>query len=262
MDPGLQDYQLFYTGAGSSSQLNLSIGGAISANRVLNQSGSGLSLVTGVTLDDLTGNPPGIGTLSFASSGNLATWTPPNGSSGTPINIGADGRYCLQGAGSGAGALMITVVASALPGGDVSDAITVVNRLNTLFADVTKAQSLAGLTVYHCFAVKNAHASMSMVSILEWIAANTPGQDNITIGLDPLVAGAGTVGPTAVANENTAPAGVTFVNPVSSSDPNVLAIGTLTFGQVRFLWFKLVVPPNVSAAQPVNTFNRGYSITA
>ncbi len=259
----LADYQLFHTGGGSNSDLTVDIGGDISSVRVLNQSTTGLSLVTGVTADDASGNAVGAGTLSFTASGTTATWAPPGGSAGTAVNIGANGRYCLQGAGTGAGCLFITVTAASLPSGNVSDTITVANRLNTMFADVTKAQALSGLTVYHCFAVKNCHATDSMVNVLEWIAANTPGQDNITIGLDPLAAGDGaTTSPTAVANENTAPSNVTFVNPTSISDANALAVGTLTAGQVRFIWFKLLVPPNVSAAQAVNTFNRGYSITA
>jgi hypothetical protein len=259
----LADYQLFHTGSGSNATLTSDIGGAISSVRVLNQSVTGLTLCTGIVCDDASGNSPGQGLLSFTASGTLATWSPYGGSAGTSVNIGADGRYTLQGAGTGAGCLFITVSAASLPGSDTSDTITVANRLNTMFADVSKSQSLAGLTVYHCFAVKNMHASDSMVNVLEWIAANTPGQDHITIGLDPVVAGNGATGvPAVLANENTAPAGVVFVNPSSIGDANVLSLGTLTYGQVRFIWYKLAVPAGVTAASPTNTFNRGYSITA
>ena len=261
-DPTLADYVMYYSGGGSNSDPALSIGGAISSSRVLNQSTSGLSLITGVTIDDATGNTPGAGTLTYTYSGKTLTWTPYAGASGTAVAVGADGRYFIQGAGTGAGGLAITVVNASLPGSNVSDTITVANQTEKMFKNLTKAETLAGVTKYHCFAVKNIHASMSMLSILEWIAANTPGQDNITIGLDPIVAGAGGTGPTAIANENTAPSGVTFVNPTSITDANVQAVGTLTFGQCRFIWFKQQVPANCTTTTTSNTFNRGYSITA
>jgi len=208
------------------------------------------------------GNAVGAGTLTFTLTGQTLKWTPYLGTIGTAVAVGADGRYFIQGAGTGAGGLCITVVASSLPSGNVSDTITIANRTNKLFVDVTKAESLTGVTKYHCFAVKNAHASDPMTAILAWVAANTPGADNITIALDTLAAGAGGTGPTAVTNENTAPAVLTFVNPTSSTASDVLAIGTLTYGQCRFIWLKQLVPPNTLEATPVNTFSLGLSITA
>jgi hypothetical protein len=175
--------------------------------------------------------------------------------------VSTDGVYYIQGASSG-GALCVTVVAASLPGANASDSITVATIANKLFADVTKAQSLSGLTVYHCFFDKNKHATDSMLNVLTWIASNTPGLDGITIGLDPLAASTGGTGPTAVANENTAPAGVTFVNPTSNVDANVLNGGTLTAGQGRFIWIKLLVPPNCTTATPLNTYSLGVGITA
>jgi hypothetical protein len=261
-DPTLADYVMYHTGGGSNSDPALSIGGAISSARVLNQSAAGLSLITGVTIDDATGNAVGNGTLTYATSGQTLTWTPYGSSSGTAVAVGTNGKYFIQGGGTGAGGLAITVVAASLPGSNVSDTITIANQTEKMFKNLTKAETLAGVTKYHCFAVKNTHASMDLIAILEWIAANTPGQDNITIGLDPLAAGSGATGPTAIVNENTAPSGVTFVNPTSISDTNALAVGTLTYGQCRFIWFKQQVPANCTTSTTANTFNRGYSITA
>jgi hypothetical protein len=259
-DPTLADYQLFYTGGGANADLSASIGGAASSVRVLNQTTSGLTLVTGVTIDDASGNEIGDGTLTFTFTATTLTWTPPGGVEGAAIDVGTDGRYCLQGDGEGAGCLFVTVVALSLPGSDAVDTITIAEIANTLFADVTKLQALAGVSIYHCFAVKNVHDTAAIGYAVEWIAANTPGQDSILIGLDPLAASDGTTGPTPVADEFTAPSGVTFVSPVSISDPDILVIGELAAGQVRFIWLKLLVPPYVTEAQPVNTFNRGYAI--
>ncbi len=262
-DPTIADYTAYYTGGSANSSTALSIGGAISSTRILNQSTTGLLLVTGVTINDSYGNAVGAGSLLYTLTGQTLTWTPYGGSAGTAVAITADGRYFIQGAGVGAGGLCVTIAFASLPSSNQTDTITVANITNTMFADVTKAQSLAGITNYLCIAVKNNHATMPMTSILEWVAANTTGQDHITIGLDPAVAGTGASGyPTAIANQNTAPAGVTFVAPVSFADTAVLALGTLTAGQVRFLWFKQAVPAGVTIATLADTFSRGFSITA
>ena len=262
-DPTAADFVLYHTGAGANADPALDLGGDISSVRVLNQTTSGLSLVTGVTIDDALGNAVGAGTLTYTLSGQTLTWTPFSGSAGTPVAVAADGRYCIQGAGTLAGALFVTVVAASLPGSNTSDTITVANQTEKYFKNLTKAESLTGIIKYHCFAVKNIHASMSMISVLAWIAANTPGQDNVTIGIDPLAAGDGaTTSPAVIANENTAPAGVTFVNPTTITHADVLAFGTLTFGQVRFFWLRQQVPANVSVATTADTLNLGLSITA
>jgi hypothetical protein len=258
----LADLQIFYSGATSNSDLALSIGGAISSTRVLHQSATGVSLIGGVVVNDASGNAVGNGTLTYTHVGTTLTWVPPSGSAGVPIDVSTGGRFSIQGSGTLAGCLFVTVTPANLPSANTSDTVTIANQLNKMFADVAKATSLTGEEFYLCLAVKNCHATDSMVNVLEWISANTPGQDNVTMALDALAASDGSVGPTATANNTTAPAGVTFVNPTSSTDTNVLNIGTLAAGQCRFIWYKLTVPANVSAAQAANTFNPAYSITA
>ena len=262
-DPTLADFQMYYTGGGSNSTVTAAIGGAISSVRVLNQSATAPTMVTGVTIDDAMGNTDGIGSLTFTASGTTLSWTPYLGVATTaPVNVSAGGKFFIQAGSYAGGGLAVTVVGASLPTSTVSDSITIATLTNKLFLDVTKAESLSGVTKYHCFALKNTHASMSMVNVLSWIITNTPGADTIAIGLDPLTAGTGSTGPTAVANENTAPSGVTFVTPTASTDASALAIGTLTNGQCRFIWLKQLVPSNVTVATPVNTFNLGLSITA
>ena len=261
--PTPADLAIYYTGGGSNSTPSASIGGAMSSARVLHQSTTGLSLVTGVTIDDAIGNTLGAGFLTWTPSTTSMTWSPYLGSTGTPVVITTDGRYTIQGAAVGDGALLITVVAASLPGSTTTDTITVANLTDKYFVDLTKAETLAGVTKYHCFAVKNIHASGSILNLYEWIAANTPGQDTITIYLDPVAAGNGSsTYPAAVANENTAPAGAVFVNPVSVTDSAVLNYGTLTYGQVRFVWYKQLVPANCTTATLANTFNPGRSFIA
>jgi hypothetical protein len=121
----------------------------------------------------------------------------------------------------------------------------------------TKAESDTGVTKYHCFAIKNTHSTGSIIDIKLYVAENTPGADTDSIYLDPLAAGTGATGPTAVANENTAPASSTFVTPDSISHADVLNVGTLTPGQCRFFWVKQLTPAGVTVATLANTFKLG-----
>ena len=257
MDPTLADLHLYYTGAGSNSTTTLSIGGDISSVRVTSQSTSGLDTLSGVTIDDAVGNGVGAGTLTYTASTTSLTWQPFGGSVGTAVNVGTNGTYAIQG-GSNGGALLITVVAASLPTNNVSNTITVANRTEKFFLNQTKAESDAGVTKYHCFAIKNVHATLPIVGIKLWVSENTPGADTMALYLDPLTAGDGsTTSPTPVANENTAPTASTFVTPDSVSHADVLSVGTLTAGQVRFFWVRQLTPAGVSTKTTANTFKLG-----
>ena len=256
-DPSFADLAFYYTGAGSNSTTSLSIGGDISSVRIRFQACTGLTTLTGVTLDDGFGNLEGDGTLSYTVSTTSLTWTPYGGSAGTAVDISADGTYFVQGANDGGG-LCITVVAASLPTANTSNTVTVVNNEEKWYLDQTKAESLAGVTKYHCWAVKNVHATLPIIGIKLWIAENTPGQDTMSLFLDSLAAGDGaTTSPTPVADENTAPAASTFVTPDSKTHASVLSMGDLTAAQVRFFWTKQTTPAAVTAKKLGNTFKLG-----
>lgn len=255
-DPSLADIHLHYSGGGSNSAPASSIGGAISSARVLSQSCTAPTTLTGVTIVDGLGNTPGPGTLTFIASNKTITWQPYLGSVATALDISAGGNYFVQGANN-SGGLAITVVAASLPSSNVSNTITVTNLTEKMFLNQTKAESSAGVTKYHCFAIQNAHATDDMVNVKLYIAENTPGADTCTLYLDPLAAGTGGTGPTAVANENTAPGGSTFVAPDSITHADVLNVGTLTAGQCRFFWVKQLTPAGVTTKTTNNTFKLG-----
>lgn len=254
-DPNLANLAIYYSGSGSNSVPSLSIGGAISSSRVLSQTTSGVTM-TGVTVTDAVGNGVGDGTLTYTASSHSFTWTPFAGTTGTAVVVAEDGVYSIQG-GSNGGALLVTIVFASLPTATTSDVITVANQTQKFFADQTKAESDTGVIKYHCFAIKNTHATLPVVDIKLYIAANTLGADNMTLYLDPIVAGAGGTGPTAIINENTAPGSSTFVAPDSATHASALAVGTLTSGQCRFFWIKQETPASVTTATPVNTFSLG-----
>lgn len=260
-DPNLSDLKLYYSGGGSNSNTTLSIGGAISSARILSQSATGLTTLTGVTIDDGLGNDVGDGTLSYVASTKKLTWQPYGGSVGTAVDVSANGSYFIQGANSGGG-LCVTVVAANLPTSNTSNTITIANQTEKFFLNQSKAESNAGVTKYHCFAIKNTHATLDMIEVKLWVAENTPGADTDSLYLDPLAASNGAVGPTTVANENTAPGGSTFVTPDSDTHADVLSVGTLTTGQVRFFWVKQLTPSGVTTATTENTFKLGVSMRA
>lgn len=107
----------------------------------------------------------------------------------------------------------------------------------TIFDDVSSTEAAAGDTEYRLIYVHNAHATLSYQTAAIWIQTQTPSAStDIAIGL----AAAGLNGTeTAIANENTAPAGVVFSAP--STFGAGLALGTVPAGQHYGVWVKRTV---------------------
>lgn len=135
------------------------------------------------------------------------------------------------------------VPAASLGGAKSSTEISQVSTLNNLFDDVSDTEAASGDTEYRCIYITNTNGSSALSSAAVYIASNTPSSDTaVQIGLDP--AGTGTA--TTIANENTAPAGVTFSSAANSGA--ALAIGTLGAGQSVGLWIKRAVDADAAAA--------------
>lgn len=249
----LHDLVFRLSGGASNTDPAAALGGAMSTvagGVVLSQSATGLSTITGVTLDDAAGNNEGTGTLTYVNSAKTLQWTPPGGTAGTAVEVSAGGTFAIQG-GSDGGYLRVTVVAGSLPSNDLTNTLTIANLTNKVFDDVSKAESLAGDTEYRCLYVQNKHSTDALVGAKLWIEANTPGQDVVQIALDP----AGKNGTaTTIATEGDAPAGVDFnaVNPVSEA--SALTLGDLAAGDTYPFWIKRTVPANTTEATPKNTF--------
>lgn len=102
---------------------------------------------------------------------------------------------------------------------------------------VSSAESSAGDTEYRCIYVKNTHGSLTLQNAKTWIQTNTPSTDTaVEIGL-----GTSAVNGTeqTVANENTAPSGVTFSS--AAGEGNALSIGNIPSGQHKAVWIKRIV---------------------
>lgn len=108
---------------------------------------------------------------------------------------------------------------------------------SSLFDDVSSAEASAGDIEYRLVYVHNAHATLTLLGAKVWIQTNTPSANtDAAIGL--AAAGANAT-ETAVANENTAPASVTFSQPASFAAG--LSIGDLAPGQHFGVWVRRTV---------------------
>jgi len=169
------------SGGSGNTDPDLSLGGDMSSERVLSQSASGITNITGVTIAYASGNAVGAGTLAFNATGDTLTWTPNGGSAGAAVPVGADGKYTILGS---AGFLLVTVVAASLPVGNQSDAITIANIANETFDDVTKAESFAGDVEYRCLYLTNTHDTDPFLDVVAFVPFQpTPGA--VAIGADP-----------------------------------------------------------------------------
>lgn len=128
-------------------------------------------------------------------------------------------------------------------GGAKSSVEIVDASLHNLFDIVSSAEGSSGDTEYRCYYVHNGHATLTLQAAKIYIQTQTPDSDtSVEIGLG---AAAVNATETAVANENTAPAGVTF----STADGagNALTIGDIPPGQHKAIWVKRIVSAAAAA---------------
>lgn len=118
---------------------------------------------------------------------------------------------------------------------------------NNLFDDVSGDESSVGDTEYRAFFVKNNHATLTWQTVKAWIQTNTPAGDGVEIGIE---ASSGSPKQT-IANESTAPTGITFSAPATKNDG--LAVGNMAAGVVYMVWVKRIVPGS-TAAYNANSF--------
>ena len=127
--------------------------------------------------------------------------------------------------------------------GGVKSSTSVGTGLHNLFDVVSSAEASSGDTEYRCVYIHNNHGTLTMQSAKIWIVTNTPSTDtSIEIAL-----GSSAVNGTeqTIANENTAPTGVTFSTP--SSLGTALSIGDIPAGQHKAVWIKRIVNASASA---------------
>lgn len=121
----------------------------------------------------------------------------------------------------------------------IGGAMSSVDRPSGIFDDVSPAEATSGDAEYRCIYILNNHGSLVAQNAKIWIQVQTPsGDTDVAIGL--AVAGLNAV-ETAVANENTAPAGVTFSAP--SNLAGSLSLGNIPAGGYYGVWERRTVNP-------------------
>ena len=120
---------------------------------------------------------------------------------------------------------------------------------SNLFDNVSSGEATAGDVEYRCFYVKNTHATLTLTGAKVWIQANTPSADTtIDIGLGTTAVGTGNE--QTVADEQTAPSGVTFA--AAANEGAALSIGDIAPGQHKAVWIRRTV--NAAAAAANDTY--------
>lgn len=113
----------------------------------------------------------------------------------------------------------------------------------SIFDDVSSAEAVAGDTEFRCVYVHNAHGSLVLTGAVLWIPTNTPSPSTtIDVGLGTSALNATEQ---SVADENTAPVGVTFVS--AASQGAGLALGDIPAGQSRAVWLRRTVTAGAAA---------------
>lgn len=128
-------------------------------------------------------------------------------------------------------------------GGAISTTEIVGATLHNLFDIVAGAEAEAGDTEYRCFYVKNNHGTLTLQNAEIWVQTESPSTDSDEeIGL-----GSSAIGGTeqTVADESTAPAGVTFGQ--ANGQGAALAIGDIPAGSHKAVWIKRVISAAAAA---------------
>lgn len=111
--------------------------------------------------------------------------------------------------------------------------------LNAVFDDVSGAENAASTVDYRCVFIHNSNAANSLDNTAVYLSSEVAGGANISIGVDTTAAsviGAAGAQALSVANETTAPAGVTFSAPTTSATG--ILLGSIPVGQCRAFWVR------------------------
>lgn len=111
--------------------------------------------------------------------------------------------------------------------------------LNNLFDDVTGDENAASDVEYRCFFVHNSHGSLTLIDPKVWISSEVSGGAVAAIGIDTTAASAinsASAQALTIADESTAPVGVSFSSPTSKG--NGLSLGNIPAGSCRAVWVR------------------------
>lgn len=111
--------------------------------------------------------------------------------------------------------------------------------LHNLFDIISGDENAASTVDYRCLFVHNSHATLTWFSAVVWLSSETAGGASAAIGVDTTAAsaiGSASAQALTIANETTAPSGVSFSAPTSKATG--LSLGDIPAGQCRAIWVR------------------------
>jgi hypothetical protein len=250
--------ELRLSGGTGNSKPDASLGGAMSNQRIVCKSVTGIRNTSGIILDDAPGCPNGPGTLTYSAATRSFIWVPPLGLAGIPTPVTGNGRLAVPGS---AGFVFLTVDTTALPTVDQSDTIMVSPMADSVFDGITQSESFHGHTAYRCVYVLNTHETDPLDSVSLYISAQPNGPDDLFVGLDPAGTGSGSSSGVAAAipSESIPPdPSVIFSQP--NSIETALTLGPLNAGQARAVWLQRVVPGQILTSLSVDIASLAFGV--
>jgi hypothetical protein len=145
--------------------------------------------------------------------------------------------YLTGGAGN-------TLPAASL-GGVISSTAFTDNTLQNLFANVSPAEALVGSVKYRALSFKNLAAETAFAAVFFLSLETTSADTTVEIAYDA-------TGTQSVADENTAPTGLTFTTPLSLAAG--IALGDVVASGVARVWFRRTVTPGALQAADSGKF--------
>lgn len=124
-------------------------------------------------------------------------------------------------------------------GGVTSSVAFTDNTLDKLFASIGPADALAGAIHYRALTFKNTSAQTAYGASVHISQETTSADTTVAIAYD-------STGTQDVANEDTAPIGLSFTTPLSLA--TAIALGDVAAAGVARIWFKRTVSASASAA--------------
>lgn len=125
------------------------------------------------------------------------------------------------------------------------------DSFGNVFPNTPSDEATAGVVRYRCIFILNNHDSLTLVDPNVSIQSQISGGATVALGVDPTEAsdkGSGTAQALTIANETTAPPGVSF-----GTGPTPL--GDLGPSQTRAIWLRETVPPGATPPAPGGTDN-------
>lgn len=128
-------------------------------------------------------------------------------------------------------------------GGAISSTAWAGGQVHDLFDVITAAENTGETVDYRCAYVVNEHGSLPWEDVVVYFSDVVSGGATIALGIDP----AGVDGTaTTIADENTAPAAVSFSAPESAGAG--VSIGSIPAGEHQAIWFRRTATDSAAAS--------------